>query len=103
MSNRPDFYPNGYLGYLQSSPVGSLPPPCLITRTPDVVTAAEILLGIAQHINYKEGILVASRPMEDWELTRVKLALKFVALGPGTVFRAIVEEWSPSRIVREVY
>lgn len=68
------------------------------------VTHAEILLGLARAVRLPPGVLIeAAGPVSESDYARIKLALDFERRGPGLIFRAIVEEWGPYRIVREVY
>lgn len=70
-------------------------------------TIAEILLFLAYRIEHPKGRLMvcqgASKEHIEENLAKAKLALDF-AHSPAVVrFRAIVEEWTPERINRELY
>jgi hypothetical protein len=62
------------------------------------------LVDLARQLRQpKDELVVALRPLDGARLAEVKLAVDFVARGPGFVFRALVEGWNRTRVVREVY
>lgn len=71
-------------------------------------TAGEMLVDLAltfrgDKVISLEGLTCAQVPEIEGPLALAKLALDFHKRGPGFVFRAIFEEWTQERIVREVY
>jgi hypothetical protein len=75
---------------------------------PRPISHAEWLIDLAEKVLYPTNRLLfenSKTSKEDIELgsSRIALALKLYNM-PGEVkLRAIVEEWEPARIVRELY
>ena len=74
-------------------------------------TIAERLIDLADELKHPIGELVVADPERECfhndylgaALSRTRLAQDFVRKPKGFQLRAIVEEWSHERIVREVY
>jgi hypothetical protein len=74
-----------------------------LSSPPAAPCAAEELLDLYRAVTLPKGGLVWTEDAPTTSVTRYRLAQDLVASGPGFVFRAIVEEWSLARIVRELY
>lgn len=70
------------------------------------MTIAEQILNTARMVKHPKDKVVEWAlivPNQTVSLSRVALALRFDAMPPVIKFRAIVEEWSQERIVKECY
>ncbi len=69
------------------------------------VTPAEYLINLNEALVRKgrEGVILFPPEAPHSFLAQCKLATDFAGKGNGFRFRAVFEEWSPRRIVRELY
>lgn len=64
---------------------------------------AEYLITLAKIVKHPRSDLVAVIDMTDTDIARVKLALDLDRRDTAFKLRAMVEDWSPERINRELY
>jgi hypothetical protein len=64
---------------------------------------AEQLLELAKDVlQPRDAFIVVENDVSPETFNRIKLALDFYERGPAFHFRALVEEWSLDRLVREL-
>lgn len=66
-------------------------------------SAAEYLITLAKIIKHPRTDLVVAIDMTDTDIARVRLALELDRCSIAFKLRAMVEDWGPEQINRELY